>query len=368
MLDDFFLYLRKKEGILGKDGIDKNPVLNRVLKQKATVIIYGAGALGHVVYDTLVSNSITPQFFCSGLKSNYVDSLTGKRVISKEALAQYSNSVVIFAIGDTASKEEKEQLKKDVISMGYSQNQILNHAVFEEKISPSFLIEHEQEITEVYNFLSDNESRKVYLQKLAYMVEYIPVEFESNNTMYVDSDIVNFYDHEIVIDAGAYNGDTALLFRRIVGKNADIYSFEPDFSNYSDLKRRVQDDSNIYPENLGLWNSKGMLCFSDDRNGSSHVERDGTIKVEVTDLDSYCREKEIVPTFIKMDIEGAEIEAILGARKSIEKGKPKLAICLYHRPEDIFKIPLLVHRINSSYKMYIRHYSNYYTDTLLYAM
>ena len=134
---------------------------------------------------------------------------------------------------------------------------------------------------------------------------------------------------------GAYNGDTALLFRQTAGINADIYFFEPDSSNCRDLSQRVQDDNNIYLENLGLWNSKGMLLFSDDQNGFSHVEINGIIKGNVTDLDSYCREKGIVPTFIKMDIEGTETEAILGAREKIEKNKPKLAICLYHRPEDI---------------------------------
>lgn len=90
--------------------------------------------------------------------------------------------------------------------------------------------------------------------------------------------------------------------------------------------------------------------------------------VQVTDLDSYCNEKGIAPTYIKMDIEGAEAEALLGAKESIEKNKPKLAICLYHKPDDIFKLPLLVHKINPLYKMYIRHYSNYHTDTLLYAV
>ena len=129
-------------------------MLDRLLEHKATVIIYAAGALGHVVYDTLVKNNIIPKYFCSGLRSGYIDSLTGMRVIQKNELAQYSDSIVILAIGDTASEEEKEQL------------------------------------------------RRVYLQKLAYMVEYFPVEFESSNIMYVDSDIVKFSNHEIVIDAG----------------------------------------------------------------------------------------------------------------------------------------------------------------------
>lgn len=76
----------------------------------------------------------------------------------------------------------------------------------------------------------------------------------------------------------------------------------------------------------------------------------------------------MIPTYIKMDIEGAETEAIIGAERTIRNYKPKLAICLYHKAEDIFMIPLLIHKINSSYRMYIRHYSDCKTDTLLYAV
>lgn len=99
-----------------------------------------------------------------------------------------------------------------------------------------------------------------------------------------------------------------------------------------------------------------------------HMLIGGVFEIQVMDLDTYCREKDIIPTYIKMDIEGAEMEALLGAQGNIKNNKPKLAICLYHKKEDIFAIPLLVHKMNPSYKMYIRHYSNYRTDTLLYAV
>ena len=94
----------------------------------------------------------------------------------------------------------------------------------------------------------------------------------------------------------------------------------------------------------------------------------GGFKVQVIDLDSYCSKKGIIPSYIKMDIEGAEMEAIQGAENIIKRNKPKLAICLYHKPVDIIEIPLLIHKINPQYKIYIRHYSNCQTDTLLYAV
>lgn len=69
-----------------------------------------------------------------------------------------------------------------------------------------------------------------------------------------------------------------------------------------------------------------------------------------------------------MDIEGAEYEALEGSKEILKRYSPKLAICLYHKPEDIYKLPLLIHEMNPNYKFYIRHYSDYRTDTLLYAI
>lgn len=275
MVDDLLRWLKRKEECFGKWRVVENFMFDILLRQNNPIIIYGAGALGHAVYDLLVRNNITPQYFCSGKKSGYTDSLTGLYVLHKDELTTYNDGNVILSIGDTASAEEKKQLKKDILAMGYKESQIMNHSMFEEKVSPSFLLEHEQEISDVYYLLSDDESRRVYLQKLKYMVEYIPVEFECSNIMYVDSDIVRFCNYEVMIDAGAYNGDSALLFRHIVGSSADIYSFEPDSSNYNDLVSLVCEDDKIYPENLGLWNCKEILHFSDEGTGSSHIENQG---------------------------------------------------------------------------------------------
>lgn len=73
-------------------------------------------------------------------------------------------------------------------------------------------------------------------------------------------------------------------------------------------------------------------------------------------------------TFIKMDIEGAELAALKGAKNTIKMYKPKLAICVYHNPLDIIEIPKLIKEIEPSYKLYLRHYSKFYSDTILYAI
>jgi hypothetical protein len=88
----------------------------------------------------------------------------------------------------------------------------------------------------------------------------------------------------------------------------------------------------------------------------------------VDSLDHMLLSKACAPTFIKMDIEGSEIDALNGAAGIIRRDKPKLAVCVYHKPSDLWKIPLLVHNLQPKYQFYLRHYSNHLSDTVLYAM
>ena len=98
---------------------------------------------------------------------------------------------------------------------------------------------------------------------------------------------------------------------------------------------------------------------------SSAISESGDVSVEVDSIDRVSVEP---VTFIKMDVEGAEYQGILGARNMIAKYKPKLAICVYHKPEDIWELPQLIHEIRSDYVFYLRHYSFGDVETVLYAV
>jgi len=117
---------------------------------------------------------------------------------------------------------------------------------------------------------------------------------------------------------------------------------------------------------MGLWNRRDKLTFSSTGTIASRLSEYGNIKIDVTSIDELLN-GELV-TFIKMDIEGAEIEALKGAVKTIQKYKPKLAVCVYHKVGDFIDIPLLIKEINPEYKLYLRHYSTGRTDTVCYAV
>lgn len=108
------------------------------------------------------------------------------------------------------------------------------------------------------------------------------------------------------------------------------------------------------------------MIFSDERNANSSIDANGNIIVQTTTIDEISDNKPI--SFIKMDIEGAELEALKGAAQTIQRNKPKLAICVYHKPEDILDIPGYILELNADYRLYLRHYSYTPTETVLYAI
>ncbi len=171
---------------------------------------------------------------------------------------------------------------------------------------------------------------------------------------------------EVFVDAGAFNGDDCIDFINTYTNYKKIYAFEPDIKNYENCTNRLHDYANIEVINSGLWSDNTCLSFSFKSSGSSHISGDDLNTIKVVSLDKALPDEII--TWIKMDIEGSEIDAINGARAIIAKHKPKMSVCVYHKPQDIIQIPEILHSLNKSYTFYLRHYSLGNLETVLYAL
>jgi hypothetical protein len=117
------------------------------------------------------------------------------------------------------------------------------------------------------------------------------------------------------------------------------------------------------PINAGVGASKSQVHFSSGLDGGSSFGNTGDNFAEVVTIDESCT---VPPTFIKMDVEGFEIAALKGASETIRKHKPKLAICLYHKISDFVDVPKLVLSLRDDYKMYVRHYTPFFSETVAY--
>lgn len=174
--------------------------------------------------------------------------------------------------------------------------------------------------------------------------------------------------NEVFVDAGSYDGDTLESFLKLTkGKFKEVHCIEPDSENLKKLESMVKHKklNNVIIHPIGLWSHKDSLSFESDNTSNSKLTKNANSMINVDSIDNLFKDKKI--TFIKMDIEGAELSAIKGSIETIQKYKPKLAICLYHKPSDLLEIPLLIKDLNSDYKFDLRHYSSNYYETVLLA-
>lgn len=233
---------------------------------------------------------------------------------------------------------------------------------------------------EAHVFLAARKHGENYVQEILDQLEHLGVDPQRivrvdqgvfawlDHHQYFDLPAFLYEDDETYVDAGACYGETALEFSKWAGNYRHIYMFEPDpfsRSRCEEVQRKLGErKSTILP--YGLWSEKGELTFQNTGDGCSHLTPDGKIHVPVTSIDQEFGKERI--TFIKLDVEGAELQVLHGAEQCIREHHPKLAICVYHKWEDIVEIPSYILSICSRYRFYLRHYSLENGETVLYAV
>lgn len=170
------------------------------------------------------------------------------------------------------------------------------------------------------------------------------------------------------IDCGAYEGDTAAALAANTATARAIVCFEPDPQNFINLctamrKQRVANEQILFP--CGVWHRSEMVRFRSGTMSTSMISEIGDRYIQCVAIDDVV--PDFKPTFIKMDVEGAEYEALRGARKTIKEVTPDLAISVYHRVEHMWEIPLLLKSEHADYAFYLRNHGRHGVETVMYA-
>ena len=131
------------------------------------------------------------------------------------------------------------------------------------------------------------------------------------------------------------------------------------------LKKNLHSCHDLVILPYGLWKGTGEIGFNESGGADSRLDMSAVKKVQVDTIDHLCAGDKI--TFIKMDIEGSERYALEGAVQVIKRDKPRMAICIYHSPEDMYEIPFWIKNTVPEYKLYIRHHSDNDCETVVYA-
>ena len=239
--------------------------------------------------------------------------------------------------------------------------------------SPHKLYQHPDEIKEVFSLWSDEYSKREYLAQLRFrmLMDYKGLSSPVTTKQYFPEELYSILPGEVFIDCGAFDGDTIrelLNHQNDIGK---IIAFEPDTMNFRKLQQYVStllpsDKEKILLRQVVVGKYEQKVRFTTTGTVSSMVTENGNLE-----LDCVCLGHEVIeyrPTFIKMDIEGSEIDALYGAFNLIQRTQPILAICIYHLPDHFWKIPLIIKSISDDYRFFLRPYNEEGWELMCYAV
>lgn len=343
------------------------PIKNRLLSEVkgGNPVIFGAGVCGHKIYHLLHGYSVNILCFCDNKSGGQYDSATGLKIIKPEELHDIIDNPVILVCVE--NENAYQSIYQQLLSLGFDKAQIhiMNEYFYWQ--TREYFEENIEKYRETYQLLEDDFSKQVYLERMkkAFLLSDISKIVSPCTEEYFDEKVI-LTDDEMFIDCGGFDGDSAIRFiEQCGGKYRGIIIFEPELCKKAIIEKNMGD--NYYQlYQLGVWSKNTKLYFDAMGTCSSHISEKGECMIETAALDETIFDKK--PTYIKMDVEGAEQEALNGSRKIIQAYKPKLAICIYHKPEDLYEIPIMIKEMNPEYKLYVRQYTNAWFDTVLYAV
>lgn len=297
-------------------------------------------------------------------------------------IEKYEPETILKIVSD-AIKMDLDKLAHHPMG-GYSRIKLADDSFIKGSGSYVFVLQdikqNLEEYKNLYSRLRDNISRQVFMNQMRFRIipsqEYLQAAYDLSKKReeYFDEDIFKFNENEVFVDCGGYHGETTEMFVKHCNQYKRAYVYEPLMENAEKCRENLANYENITIRQAGVGRKPEKLLFNTSTehgaDGSfarvaSHQEVDASAALEVTSLDEDIKEP---VTFIKMDVECFELEAITGAAGHIANDSPKLAICIYHMVSDIWEIPKLINEINPNYDYFLRHYNATQNwDLVLYA-
>lgn len=348
------------------------------LKKYRTLYIWGAGSAGQEILQFL-RNELSPEkvFFVDNNPATWHSEKDGCLVLCPQdvpgLVQQDTTAKILIAARDNV------QIFSQISRMGISADQIdqnilgIVRNLYQCDAEGIFSADREK-IQQARALLLDDRSIEIFDRILAYRrtgdSAFLDGLSDAPEDQYFQKELFTPGCQEIFVDCGSYTGDTLkALLKRTDNSICGGYLFEPDRTALTQLIEYVSSLSHqnihIYP--YGCWHSDCDLSFAESGSWSSKVVPAGENKIHGVRVDNVVAEHPI--TFVKMDIEGSEREALEGMRQSIQRHHPVLAISIYHKLTDLYEIPLQIRDIDPSYRLYIRCYApNSDTEIVCYAL
>ena len=317
------------------------------------VIIYGMGNGADKVMDELERRRIPVSGIAASDDFVRGQSFRGFSVRKiSEHEAQLGDMIIIIAFG-TAVPE----VMKHIFSLAQKHTVLAADVpVYGDNIwCREFYEENREPIERAYELLADEKSRQVFESVVAYK---LTGRLDCLSSAYSEKDeifrnVLKLGADESYLDLGAYRGDTIDEFLSYTGGTYQhITALEPDRKTFAKLKAHVGGMSGVRLFRMGIWSEDRDMSFEESLGRGSSIRQGAKNDLAVTKIDTLYAVRRL--SYLKMDVEGSERQAILGGINTLRRDRPKLNIAAYHRSEDIFSLPLLIHSVEPSYRLYIR--------------
>jgi FkbM family methyltransferase len=336
--------------------------------------IFGAQRLGEYVCDALKSSGVNVAAFLDNNTSKHGTCIEGIPVLPLSALSDKDLPIIIATT--RFSNSIARQLETDGFKhfLPYSVMSLIDAKRYPDEI-PYIGIQQDfadnaAQYLGLFLSLSDDKSRRVLDGLISYRLDYdsrfAASVADEYGRQYFDTDLVAFSGEDVFVDLGGYDGDTAEKFIQFSdGRYAKIYLFEPDENLLKRAADRLRGYKAIEFVPAGAYSKDGDLRFAASGRTNGAISELGELVIPVRKLDNAVVK---APTLIKMDIEGAETDALHGAANLIRATRPKLAIAAYHFASDLWRLVEVVREINPAYNFYLRHYSETGLESVIYAI
>jgi FkbM family methyltransferase len=332
------------------------------------LVLFGAGNLGRRVLQCLRSIGVEPLAFADNSPSKWGSEVDGVRVLSpKDAAAQFGASAVfVIAIWSLGHYYRDSRAQLEGLGCTDVESTASLRWKFADRLLPDFcwdlphkLYEQADEVRKAALVWADDSSREEYLNHVKWRAlgDQDALGPPVKEKQYFPDRLYRLSDSEIFVDCGAYTGDTAEELVRRDPVFSKIIAIEADPQNFDRLTKWIATldapvASRISALNVAVGAKRGKLRFQADGGDGARLASDGSVVVECIPIDELA--SDAAPTFIKMDIEGAEVDALEGARRSILARRPILAICVYHKQDDLWRIPLFIKTLGEDYRLFLR--------------
>jgi FkbM family methyltransferase len=356
-----------------KNSID----LKEALKVSSSVILYGAGNVGRDVLELLTNNGNNVLCFLDkkDLKNSFINGIpvikpdknNVKNILDVPVVLSFFNAYV-----------DVLKIISFLTALGFKKVYTFLdlHHIFSEKLGRRFWLigadyytGKEKHIEDARTLWKDEKSRILYDSIINFRLtrDYTKLLDPEIDKQYFPDDVPAWNYPLNLIDCGAFDGDT---IREIVKKNIQfekIVAFEPDQNNFNVLAAecsKINKEFILFP--CGTWSHTEQLRFASGYGTGSAISSNGDTLIQCVSIDQSI--PNFKPNLIKMDIEGAELASLIGAKNTIKKYCPGLAICLYHNPEHIWQIPKLLSNWELNYDFYLRCHCYSTFELVMYAV